>query len=172
MVGRNLDSFEWDIFFQTCRSITVFKQECNPVGCVPAAHWPYAGVCFLRGVSALGGCLLRGVTAPMGVSALGVVSAPGGCLLQGCLLWGGWLLPWGICSRRGVCSQGVSTTGGRGVSAPRGLYPSMHWGRPPTVDRITDKSKNIALATTSLRSVNICWCAVPHCFAGHDEADE
>ena len=34
------------------------KQECIPVGCVPAAHWPYAGVCFPGG-----GCLLLGVSA-------------------------------------------------------------------------------------------------------------
>ena len=26
-----------------------FKQECIPVGCVPAARWPYAAVCFLGG---------------------------------------------------------------------------------------------------------------------------
>ena len=25
------------------------KQECIQVGCVPAARWPYAGVCFLGG---------------------------------------------------------------------------------------------------------------------------
>ena len=52
------------------------------------------------------------------------VCLPGGCLLPGGLLWGG-VLP------------------GRGVSAPggcvcsRGVYPSMHWGRPPPVDRHT-----------------------------------
>ena len=43
-------------------------QECIPVGCVPAARWPYAAVCLW------GGCLLLGV-APGG-------SALGGCLLQ------------------------------------------------------------------------------------------
>ena len=43
------------------------NQECIPVGCVPAAHWPYAGVCFpvwggspWQGGLLLGGCLLRG----------------------------------------------------------------------------------------------------------------
>ena len=25
------------------------EQECIPVGCVPAARWPYAGVCFEGG---------------------------------------------------------------------------------------------------------------------------
>ena len=43
-----------------------------------------------------GGGLVRGVSAPGGVSALGG-SDPGGCLL-----WGGGLL------REGVCSRGVS----------------------------------------------------------------
>ena len=33
------------------------KQECIPVGCVPAARRPYAGVCFLGGLPGQGGCL-------------------------------------------------------------------------------------------------------------------
>ena len=53
------------------------RQECIPVGCVPAARRPYAGVCFQEG-----GCLLR-----EGVCS-GGVSAPGG--------WGVCLLPGGI----------------------------------------------------------------------------
>ena len=56
--------------------------------------------CLLRGVSALGGCLLQGGVCSLGVCLfLGGVSAPGGCLLlggvcswgcllRGCLLWG------------------------------------------------------------------------------------
>ena len=58
------------------------KQECIPVGCVPAARRPYAGVCFPGGgvpgpggvvvVSGLGG----------GVWSGGVVSAPGGWVSQ------------------------------------------------------------------------------------------
>ena len=51
-------------------------QECIPVGCVPAARRPYAGVCF-GGVSAPGGVCCRGASAPRR-----------GCLLGGCLLWG------------------------------------------------------------------------------------
>ena len=52
------------------------QQECIPVGCVPAAHRPYAGVCFpggflLWGVSALGGVCSEGCLLPEG-------SAPGG----------------------------------------------------------------------------------------------
>ena len=61
------------------------EQECIPVGCVPAARWPYAAVCLWGGVCSWGG-------------------APGGCLLPGGLLWGG------VCSR-GVCllqGDGVS----------------------------------------------------------------
>ena len=75
----------------------------------------------------LGGCLLRGV------SATGGVSAPGGCLL-----WG-------------VCSQGVSVPIG---SAPGGVV-SQHALRqtPPPVNRMTNRCKNITLATTSLRPV-------------------
>ena len=37
-----------------------------------------------------------------------------------------------------------------------GWYPFMHWGRPP-VNRMTNSSKNITLATTSLRPVIILW---------------
>ena len=50
------------------------KQECIPVGCVPAAHWPYAGVCFFPG----GGGVCSG-------GGVGWVSAPGGgvCYLGG-----------------------------------------------------------------------------------------
>ena len=105
------------------------KQECIPVGCVPAARWPYAGVCF-PGV----GCLLWG----------GVCS---GGLLWGGLLWGG-LLWGGSAPRGGVWSQGGLLPG---VSAPEG-YPSMHWGRHPSCGQ-TRACKNITLATTSLRPV-------------------
>ena len=95
------------------------KQECIPVGCVPAARRPYAGVCF---PGEGGGCLLRwgvvwcwggvcsggmgGSGAGGGVSALGGLSVPRGICSGGCLL------PGGVSSRE--------------VSAPRGWYPSMH----------------------------------------------
>ena len=62
------------------------KQECIPVGCVPAARRPYAGGCFPGGVSGPGGSGPGGVSGPGGgVSALGGVW----CLVLG-----------------GVCSQG------------------------------------------------------------------
>ena len=100
----------------TCGRIAFCKyvgQECIPVGCVPAARWQYAGVCFRGGEvggvclggSALGGCLLPGAGVCSqggmlpGVSARGGgllwrVSAPrGGCLLPGCVC----LLPGGVC---------------------------------------------------------------------------
>ena len=73
-------------------------QECIPVGCVPAAHRPYAG----------GG---------------------GGASFRGCLLRGG----------------GASFPGGGGT-------PACTEADPP-VNRITHTSKNITLATTSLRPV-------------------
>ena len=104
------------------------EQECIPVGCVPAAHWPYAGVCFRGGgvcsrgipkfgVSALGGgvCLLWGGESALGGSALGGWSAPRGgvcsggnhlCLLQGCLPLEGCVYSWGVSAPRGgVASQ-------------------------------------------------------------------
>ena len=140
------------------------KQECIPVGCVPAAHWPYAVVCFPRGVGCLlpgGVCsrggLLWGVSAPGGVCSRGCCSGgvcSGGCLLRGCLLPGGVCS--GGCLLGGVC-LGVSAWGGvcsRGCLLLGGWYHSMHRGRPP-VNRITDMSKNITLATTSLWLVKI-----------------
>ena len=65
------------------------KQECIPIGCVPAARWPYAGVCFLGGVLRPGGVyLVLGVYLVGGVLSPGGVSGAGGCLLQGGLLRG------------------------------------------------------------------------------------
>ena len=71
-----------------------------------------------------------------GVCSRGGVSAPGECLLRG-----------GVCFWGGVCSQGVSAPGGGGI-------PACTEADPP-VNRITDTSKNITLATTSLRPVII-----------------
>ena len=59
-----------------------WTQECIPVGCVPAAHWPYAKVCFPGGGSASldgGFASLEGVSASRGsASWRGVVCLPGG----------------------------------------------------------------------------------------------
>ena len=96
------------------------KQEFSPVGCIPAAHWPYARVCFLLGGLLGGGLLLWGVP------------GPGGCLLLG----GGCLVP------------GGSAPGGRVVS-------QQALRQTPPVNRMTDRCKNITMATTSLRPVKI-----------------
>ena len=75
--------------------------------------------------------LLRGVSASQGVC----VCQWGVCLLLGrCLLPGGCLL-WGLC-----------------VSAGGGI-PARTEADTPPVHRITDTSKNMTLATTSLRPV-------------------
>ena len=61
----------------------------------------------------------------------------------------------------GLLSRGVSLVGG----SAHGGYPSMHWGRPCPVNRMTDRCKNITLATTSLRPVIILFiiiCPVFH----------
>ena len=82
------------------RSESFYKQECIPVGCVPAAHWPYARVCFPGGSVCSGG-----VSAPGGSALRGGVSAPGGCGIPVCTeadtptLWTEWqtgakILPW------------------------------------------------------------------------------
>ena len=68
------------------------------------------------------------------------------------------LLPGGVSFAGGLLGRGVSLAGGL---LGRGWYPSMHWGRPPLVDRITDTSKNITLATTSLRPVKIVYVDPP-----------
>ena len=111
------------MFSLTYASKDSHKQECIPVGCVPAARRPYAGVCFP------GGCLLWGcVSAPGGLLwgclLRGGLPGPGGCLLRGergvCLLQGGGALGGNVCSR-GVClvPGGVCLVPG-GVSAPGG----------------------------------------------------
>ena len=71
----------------------------------------------------MGGCLLPGVSAPGGVSALRVSA------LGGCLLWG--------------------------VSVLGGGIPACTEADTPPVNRMTDRCKNITLATTSLRPVNM-----------------
>ena len=110
-----------------------WKQKCIPVGCVPAARWPYARVSFTGG---------RGVYLFLGsVLSPGVYLGTGGaCLPGGCLPGRGVCLP-----LRGECLPGGLTWGG-GVCWGC-VYPSMHWGRhPPPVDRMTDACKNITLA--------------------------
>ena len=113
-------------------------------GCLLLGGVCLGGVCS-RGVSAPGGCLLLGVSALGGVCSQGVhsreVSASGGCLLWGgvcswwgCLLPGGCLL-WAGCLPQ--CMLGYHTPGADN----------------PPVNRMTNRCKNITLATTSLRLV-------------------
>ena len=64
------------------------KQECIPVGCVPADRRPYAGVCFLAGGSPSRGGVLHpagGVLHPAGGGlhpARGVLHPAGGVSIQ------------------------------------------------------------------------------------------
>ena len=129
---------------RTGRSLTVCRSL------LPLGGW---------GLSAPGGggrCLLPGV-----------VSAPGGggICSGGCLLLGGvcsWeeVLLLGRVSARGgglSASEGVSAPGGcvcsRRVCSEGGGIPACTEADTPPVNRITDTSKNITLATTSLRPV-------------------
>ena len=105
------------------------EQECIPVGCVPAARWPYAVVCFLGGVCpGAGVCSQGGLSWGGGLLLGGLllgVSVPGGVCSRGSALGG-------VCSRGGVFSRGVSAVGGvccGGVSAPGGLLQGVYsWG--------------------------------------------
>ena len=101
--------------------------------------------CLLQGVSALGGvcswgCLLGGVCSG-GMSALG-------CLLKGGVYSRGCLLPGGVCSGGSawrVSAPGVCLLLGGGI-------PACTEADTPPVNRMTDRCKNITLAT-SLRPV-------------------
>ena len=114
------------------------EQECIPVGCVRAARWPYAAVCF-RG----GGAWSRGggwcVPGPGG----GVCLVPGG---GGVCSGGVCLVPGGVCL---VPERGGAWSGGVSQHALR-QTPS------PPVDRILDtRLWKYYLGPTSLRPVNI-----------------
>ena len=103
------------------------------------------------------GCLLRG-SAPRGSTPRacvcsqrvcllpGGVSAPRGCLLRGSTPKGGVCPHGAVCSCGGVCSGGCLLLGGGGG------IPACTEADPP-VNRMPDTSKNITLATTSLRPV-------------------
>ena len=101
------------------------SQECIPVGCVPAARRPYAGVCLVRGV-----CLIWGG---------GCLPGPGGSAWSRgvCLVWGGVCLV-----RGGLPDRG----GGSGIPACTEADTLPPCGQ-------THTCKNITLATTLLRPV-------------------
>ena len=87
------------------------KQVCIPVGWVLPTCCLYLPACIVAG---------------------------GGLLQVGCLLLEG-VCYWG-CLLRGVCSQGgLPLVLGGSASGPGGRYPSMHWGRQPPVNRMTDR---------------------------------
>ena len=162
------------------------QQECIPVGCVPAARRPYAGVCFpglgLPGPEGGGVvCLVQG-----GASLAGGWGSPcqwGGGVLPGrggvvCLVRGGLLAQGGSPCRGGLPGpRGDGLPGSGGISLPRGGSPcwgvfslqgggSPSWGGfslprdPPPVNRITHTCKNITLATTSLWPIKMVSCSV------------
>ena len=128
-----------------------YKQECIPVGFIPAAHWPYGSdpLNFSLGCGPgsdppqfppwLWAWIRSFSTSPLGMG-LGV-SLPGG----GSSFWG-------VSLPGGSPCQGVSLPGG---SPCQGSL----LGRLPPVNRITHSCKNITLATTSLRPVITCWIA-------------
>ena len=104
-------------FTQKCKVFSFTQQECIPVGCVPAARRPYAGVCFPGG----GVCLVQGGCLP-GLGEGGVclvqggLPGPGG---WGCLPGLGGLPGWGgVCLVRGSAwSGGVCLVRGVGIPA-------------------------------------------------------
>ena len=90
-----------------------FIQECIPVGCVPAARRPYAGVCFLGG-----GCL----------------PGPGGVLLLGGCLVGGVWHPGGVCLVRGgsgipACTEADTPPVDRHTPVKTLPWPQLRCGR-------------------------------------------
>ena len=110
---------------------------------------PGGGVCFPGGLLPGGGCLLLGGVCSQGMSALGGVCSGG----WGCLLWG-------VSALGGVCSGGCLLPGG---SAPGGGcllrgecgIPACTEADTLPLNRMTNRCKNITLATTSLRLVTM-----------------
>ena len=147
-----------------CRSLLPEGGVCSEGCLLPGGVCSWGAVCSQGGLLP-GGCLLQGVSASGGYLLLGGVSAPGGLSASG----------GGVCSRRGVCSQGVCASGGclllGGVCSGRcllqgvlllgdGIPACTEADTPPPVKRMTDRCKNITLATTSLRPVmtNLLMC--------------
>ena len=100
---------------------------------------------------ALGWCLLRGDACSGGNLLLGLGVPARGCLLWGACSWG-VACSWGCLLWRGVpAPRWCACTGGGclllGVPAAEADPPFPH------VNRMTDRCKNINLATTSLQPV-------------------
>ena len=131
----------------TCQGVVPARGGCTCQGgctCRGVVYLPGGGVPG-RGVNLLGGCTCqRG-----GVPARGVY-LPGGCTCWGCTCLGGHTCPGG-CTCWGVPGLGVP---GGGCTWLGGCT----WSGTPTphpVNRMTDRCKNITLAKTSFRPVNI-----------------
>ena len=161
----------------------IVQQECIPVECVRARSltvcrsllpggggvWSGGGVSGQGGgVPGLGRCLVQGGVSGPGVVCLvwgggGGVSGLGG---RGWCVWSGWgvvYLVWGVvylvqggwCVWSGGCawSGGVCAWSGGGLPQCLVGYHPPGPGTPPPVNRMTNRCKNITLATTSLRPV-------------------
>ena len=78
------------------------------------------------------------------------INIPQECIPIGCVLSAAVPMSIPACTGQGGCvsqhalGRGVSVHGGlpraRGC-LPKGVYPTMHWGRHPPVDRMTDRCK-------------------------------
>ena len=128
---------------RTGRSLTVYRSLLPwGWGCLLPG-----GLCF-QGVSAPGG----GVCSWGGLCLWGVSASRGCVCSRGGLLWGG-VCSWGVVCSRGCLLQGGVCSGGclflgLGVVSQHALRQT-----PPPVNRMTNRCKNITLATTSLRPV-------------------
>ena len=141
------------------RSLTICRSllpggVLSPGGCT----WFLGGCVWFCGGCLLRGCMLRWGGGLCGVCYWGVtapgVSAPGGVCSGGYLLWGvsaqGGVCSGGgsVCSRGSVCSGGCLLLGGSIPACTEADTPP-----PSTVNRMTNRCKNITLAPTSLRPV-------------------
>ena len=147
---------------RTGRSLTVCRSLLLGVGCLLRRRGVGVRGCVIRGASAPGVSAPRGVCLlPGQVCLLWGVSAPRGvCLLPGmCLLLRVCLLPGVSATERGVCSEGCLLLGqclllgGGGCLLQWGGIQACTEADIPPVNRMTDRYKNITLATTSLRPV-------------------
>ena len=142
-------------FVHIFRKRKVFEQECIPVGCVPAAHWPYAAVFFPGGGGSLvwgGSPWSRGGGSPWSRGGLlgpgGVFLGPGGfslvpggfSLVPGGfpLVQGGSAWSWGVSLVQGGLlgpggspwSLGVLLGPGGVLLGPGGCLPGPGGGSP------------------------------------------
>ena len=140
---------------RTGRSLTVFRSlQPGGVYLVPGGTWSGGVYLFPGGVPGPRGCTWSG----------GVYLVPGGTWSRGVyLVWGVYLVPgaggctwfWGVyLVPRGVyLVRGCTWSWGVGVYLVLGGVAGQVL--PPPVNRMTNRCKNITLAKTSFRPVNI-----------------